>query len=70
MVYFQTKNPNLGKFGRALEWKRLVYTLGIWNKLPMEILRLFGNLEAIWYVFPSFGTLCQEKSGSPVKKRL
>jgi hypothetical protein len=25
MVYFQTKNPNLGKFWRALEWKPLVY---------------------------------------------
>jgi hypothetical protein len=25
MVYFQTKNPNLGKFWRALEWKMLVY---------------------------------------------
>jgi hypothetical protein len=21
MVYFQTKNPNLGKFGRVLKWK-------------------------------------------------
>jgi hypothetical protein len=21
MVYFQTQNPSLGKFGRALEWK-------------------------------------------------
>jgi hypothetical protein len=25
MVYFQTKNPNLGKFWRALESKMLVY---------------------------------------------
>jgi hypothetical protein len=25
MVYFQTKNPNLGKFWRALKWKMLVY---------------------------------------------
>jgi hypothetical protein len=24
MVYFQTKNPNLGKFWRALIWKMLV----------------------------------------------
>jgi hypothetical protein len=28
MVYFQTKNPNLGKFWRALEWKLLVYFVG------------------------------------------
>jgi hypothetical protein len=25
MVCFQTKNPDLGKFRRALEWKMLVY---------------------------------------------
>jgi hypothetical protein len=25
MVCFQTKNPNLGKFWRALEWEMLVY---------------------------------------------
>jgi hypothetical protein len=25
----------------------------------------FGNLAAIWYVFPRFGTLCHEKSGNP-----
>jgi hypothetical protein len=31
MVYFQTKNTNLGKFWRALEWKRLVYSMAIWN---------------------------------------
>jgi hypothetical protein len=33
MVYFQTKNPNLGIFWRVLEWKRLVYSLAVWNKL-------------------------------------
>jgi hypothetical protein len=27
MVYFQTKKPCLGKFWRALEWKRFVCTL-------------------------------------------
>jgi hypothetical protein len=27
MVYFQTKNSNLGKYWRALEWKRLVYSM-------------------------------------------
>jgi hypothetical protein len=25
MVYFKTKNPNLGIFWSALEWKMLVY---------------------------------------------
>jgi hypothetical protein len=38
MVRFQTKNPTLGKFWRALEWKRLVYSLPILN-----ILRAFGT---------------------------
>jgi hypothetical protein len=37
MVCFQTKNPNLGKFWSALEWKMLLYFMTIWN-----ILRPFG----------------------------
>jgi hypothetical protein len=31
MVYFNTKNPNLGIFWRALEWKMLVYFMTIVN---------------------------------------
>jgi hypothetical protein len=63
MVCFQTPNPNLGRFGRALEWKMLVY---------------LENFTAVWYIlwpfwyfrgnllyFSRFGTFCQEKSGSP-----
>jgi hypothetical protein len=62
MVYFQTKNSNLGKFWRALEWKRLVYFIFVWNILrPLwYILWPFCNLVAIWYIFPRFGILCQE----------
>jgi hypothetical protein len=30
MVCFQTKNPDFGKIGRALEWKVLVSFLAIW----------------------------------------
>jgi hypothetical protein len=30
MVYFQTKNPNLGKFWRALDWKMLVDFMALW----------------------------------------
>jgi hypothetical protein len=33
MVYFQTKNPNLGKFWRAIEGEGLVYSMAIWNTL-------------------------------------
>jgi hypothetical protein len=29
------------------------------------ILWPFGNVAEIWYIFPRFGILCQEKSGNP-----
>jgi hypothetical protein len=32
-VFFQTKNPNLGKCFRALEWKMFNYFMTIWNNL-------------------------------------
>jgi uncharacterized membrane protein len=67
MVYFQTQNPNLDKFWRALLWKMLVYFMTIWN-----ILRTFGIIcgrlvffVAIWYIFPILVCLDQEKSGNP-----
>jgi hypothetical protein len=54
MAYFQTKNPNLGKFWRDLQSKILVYVTVIWH-----ILRPFGifcghlaYLMVIWYIFP------------------
>jgi hypothetical protein len=53
MVSFQTKNTNLGKFWRALDWKTLIYFMAIWN-----ILQTFGILYDhlihfvfIWYIF-------------------
>jgi hypothetical protein len=65
MVYFQTKNPNLGKFWRVLQWKMLVYFFTIWSILrPIGI--FYGHLVyfvVIWYTLPHFGILCQEKSG-------
>jgi hypothetical protein len=50
MVCFQTKNPNLGTFWRALEWKMLVclWSFGIF----------YGHLEyftVIWNILRSFG---------------
>jgi hypothetical protein len=67
MANFQNKNPNLGKFWRDLQWKMLVYSMVIWS-----ILRRFGifcdhllYLRVIWYIFPLFGMLDQEKSGNP-----
>jgi hypothetical protein len=69
MVYFQTKNPNLGKFWRALELKMLVYFVVIWNILrPFDILygHYVGNVVVIWHIFHRSGILCQEKAGNPV----
>jgi hypothetical protein len=31
MIYFQTKNPNLGQFWKALDWKMLIPFMAIWN---------------------------------------
>jgi hypothetical protein len=59
MVCFQTKNPNLGKFLRALELKMLVYFMVIWN-----ILRSFGifygHLVMLWQfsIFSLFLVYC------------
>jgi hypothetical protein len=56
MVCFQTKKRNLGKFLRALEWKKLVY--------PMVILRPFSIVYGHLVLFFHFGKLHHEKSGS------
>jgi hypothetical protein len=67
MFCFQTKNPNLGKFWRVLQWKILVDVMIIWSiLLPMET--FYGHLVdfvVIWYIFPHFGILYQGKSGNP-----
>jgi hypothetical protein len=67
MVYFQTKNPNLGKFCRVLQWKMLVNLIDIWH-----ILRTFGifyghlvYFVVIWCSFSRFGMLKEEESGNP-----
>jgi hypothetical protein len=72
MVCFQTKNHNLGKFWSALDWKMLKYFMAIWN-----ILMRFGNFYCylvhflpIWYIFPGFGIMYQEKSGNPAPHRM
>jgi hypothetical protein len=31
-------------------------------------LTLFGKVLVSWYIFPRFGTLCQEKSGNPAEQ--
>jgi hypothetical protein len=41
-VYFQTKNPNLGKFLRALEWKMLAYLC--------SFVIFFGIFSPFWHI--------------------
>jgi hypothetical protein len=67
MVCFQTKNPNLGKFLRALDWKTLIFFMAIWNIL-WRFGIFYGHLVHfvfIWYIFSRFGIMYQEKSGNP-----
>jgi hypothetical protein len=53
-IYFQTKNPHLGKFWRALLWKVLVYFMTIWSILrPVGIFdRLSGIFSQLRHVVP------------------
>jgi hypothetical protein len=66
MVSLQTKNPNFGKFYRALDGKMLIYFRAIWN-----ILWIFGifydhlvHFVFIWDIFSVFGIMYLEKSGN------
>jgi hypothetical protein len=58
MLYFQTKNNDLGKFWRALERKvlvcRYVYVFYGHLKYFMSIFGPFGNVVVIWHIFPPF----------------
>jgi hypothetical protein len=63
VVYFQTKNPYLGKFWRALYLKMLIHFIALWN-----ISRTFGIFYYrvfIWNIFSSLGLMYQDKSGNP-----
>jgi hypothetical protein len=49
MLYFQTQNPNYGKFWRALEWKMMAYFMVIWNILcPFGIVYKPGLPDGIF----------------------
>jgi hypothetical protein len=69
MIYFKTKNTNLGIFWRALEWKMLVYFTATWYNLwPFGICNVWPFGFSLW----SFGIyflilvcLDREKSGNP-----
>jgi hypothetical protein len=64
MAYFQTKNTDLGKFWRVLQWKVLVYYMPIWSIIWLfeYILWPFGILR---FMFSRFGMFPQEKYGNP-----
>jgi hypothetical protein len=51
MVYFQTKNPELGKFWMILQWKMLVYNWWPFCQFSSNLVYFM----AIWYNFPHFG---------------
>jgi hypothetical protein len=57
---FEPKNPNSGKFRRALHWKMLIYFMVISN-----ILQTFGIFYDHLVHFCGFGIMDQEKSGNP-----
>jgi hypothetical protein len=48
MVYFHTKNPDLGIFWWALECEMLVCFTTIWNSILTFVLYFM----VIWYIFP------------------
>jgi hypothetical protein len=57
MAFYQTKNPNLGKFSRVLQWKMLVYFMAIWCTYFKAIWDIFTAIwyivgMVIWYIFP------------------
>jgi hypothetical protein len=63
MVYFNTKNRNLGIFWRALEWQTLVYFMTTCNILwPFGI--IYGRLvyfEGHVVLFPILVCLAEKK---------
>jgi hypothetical protein len=67
MVYFQTQNPTLGKFWRALEWNMFVYFITIWNFYGHLVnnLWLFGILCGDLVYFSHFGMFGARKIWQP-----
>jgi hypothetical protein len=64
---FKPKNPNLGKFMRTLVWRMFIYFMATW-KILWRVWIFYDHLVQfvfIWYIFPGFGNMYQEKSGNP-----
>jgi hypothetical protein len=71
MVYFQTKIPIWVIFeGIELEMIGIFYCYLEYRYYEHLVYLFYGHwaiyVVAIWYIFPHFGLLCQEKSGNPV----
>jgi hypothetical protein len=63
MVCLQTKNPNLGKFWRVLQWKMLVYFMDTRSILRSFVI-FYGHLVyfvVIWHIFPVL-VFCTKKN--------
>jgi hypothetical protein len=57
MAYFQTKNPNLAKFWKVLQWKMYVYFMSIWSILcPFGLFYVhLVYFMSIWSILCPFG---------------
>jgi hypothetical protein len=51
MAYFQTRNPDLGKFWRILQWKMLIYLMTIWSIIRQFNLFVVCILMVVWHIF-------------------
>jgi hypothetical protein len=76
MVYFQTKNPNLGKVWRITQRKMLIYFMSI-RYILRPFAKFYGHLVyflVIWYILHIL-VICSKKNLAtlvlrPIKKTL
>jgi hypothetical protein len=72
MVYFQTKNPNLGNFLRTWDWKMLIYFMSICNIL-WTLGKFYDHLVhfvLIWYIFPVLVSRTKKNISTPLRTGL
>jgi hypothetical protein len=84
MAYFQTKNPNFGKFWRDLQWKMLVYLMSVWSILRHLVYLVFISFvlwsfdidSSVWCILPRFGVFylsllcCNKKNLATLQEAL
>jgi hypothetical protein len=71
MSLWQRAKEQSCRGSRVASWYSFKQKIPIWvnfggpgNGKVWYILWPFGNLVAVWFIYPRFGTLCQEKSGN------